>query len=200
MFLPVIVLLLVGMVEIAKFTYTYYTLRKTVYSVAGYLSSQQGVNFCSATDPLIAAGVSFGLTGTTDNTAPVLVTGLDPSMITVAAQRATTTPGGTTTLAACDCSQDCDVSQGYPPPDYIVVSLTGYTLTPYLTDTATTHTYTAPDQVLCCTRQPDRTHRSDQIWPPPSVGSLRVTRPTTTRCRLPARLKTPAGNPTRAGS
>jgi hypothetical protein len=129
MFIPVILLLLVGMVQIAKFTYTYYTLRKTVDSIAGYLSSQQGVNFCNSADPTIAQGVSFGLTGTTDNSAPVNVTGLDPTMVTITGLHADST-GGVTTFTPCDCATYCDISQGQLPPDFITVSITGYTLTP----------------------------------------------------------------------
>lgn len=138
LFLPLVVLLLVGMTQIAKFTYTYFSLRKTVYSVAGYLSAQQGVNFCNAGDPNIAAAISFGLTGTSDNSLPVLITGLDPTMVSVVAQRATPTAGGSTSLAPCDCSSDCDISQGELPPDFIVVSINGYTLTPRIPTLAQT--------------------------------------------------------------
>jgi Flp pilus assembly protein TadG len=41
MFLPALMTLLVGMFQIAQITYTYYTLRKAVYAVATYLSTQQ---------------------------------------------------------------------------------------------------------------------------------------------------------------
>ena len=81
MLIPVMVLLLVGMAQIAKITYLYVTLRKTVYSVASYLSAQEGVNFCDSGDPLIAAAINFGLTGTTDNSQPVFVGGLTAEMI-----------------------------------------------------------------------------------------------------------------------
>src|SRR5437588_7719930 len=87
MLIPVIVLLLVGMAQIAKITYLYFTLKKTVYSVASYLSNQQSVNFCDSGDPLIAAAVNFGITGSTDNSLPVFVGGLTPTMISVTAQR-----------------------------------------------------------------------------------------------------------------
>lgn len=83
MLMPVLFLLLVGMNQLAKITYTYYTLRKTVYSIATYLSAQQGVNFCDPADPTIAAAINFGLTGTTDGSQPVFVTGLTPAMIQV---------------------------------------------------------------------------------------------------------------------
>src|SRR5205823_1541663 len=87
MLIPVMVLLLVGMAQIAKITYLYVTLRKTVYSVASYLSAQEGVNFCDSGDPLIAAAINFGLTGTTDNSQPVFVGGLTAEMISITPQR-----------------------------------------------------------------------------------------------------------------
>ena len=55
LWIPVIVLLLVGMVQIGKVTYLYYSLKKAVYSAARYISVQQGVNFCDlSTDPNVA--------------------------------------------------------------------------------------------------------------------------------------------------
>src|SRR5580692_11891623 len=83
-FLPLLMTLLVGMFQIAQITYTYYTLRKAVYAVATYLSTQQGVNFCNNPgDPGIANAISFGLTGTTDPTQPDVVAGLTKDMIAV---------------------------------------------------------------------------------------------------------------------
>ena len=118
--MPIILLLLVGMGQIAKITYTYYTLRKTVYSVASYLSSQQGVNFCDPGDPIIAAAITFGLTGTTDNTQPVFVTGLTAAMIQVTPESIDPLTG---TLAAY--AAQCQGSPTFAgvPPDQIVVSI-----------------------------------------------------------------------------
>ena len=50
MFVPIVVTLLVGMVQIGKITYVYYTLRKTMYTMARYVAVQQGVNFCDDTN------------------------------------------------------------------------------------------------------------------------------------------------------
>ena len=65
MFMPVLLLLLVGMVQLGKITYVYYTLKKSLYAAATFLSTQQGVNFCDDADPSIAAAKEFALTGTT---------------------------------------------------------------------------------------------------------------------------------------
>jgi len=129
MLIPMIVLLIVGMAQIGKITYTYYTLRKTVYSIASYLSNQQGVNFCDPNDPAVAAAVAFGLTGTTDNSQPVFVGGLRPDMIQVTAQRYDPVAQ---TLGPCSCDvTGCDAAAGGGSPNYIVVSIpNGYQIQP----------------------------------------------------------------------
>ncbi|HXJ42514.1 MAG TPA: TadE family protein [Bryobacteraceae bacterium] len=128
MMVPVIVLLLVGMVQIARITYVYVELRKVVYSVASYLSTQQGVDFCNPTDLNIAAAVNFGLTGTTDNTQPVFITGLTPEMIQIVPQRYDSL---TQTIGTCSCSiNGCDVAAGGGAPNYITVAISGYSIQP----------------------------------------------------------------------
>ncbi len=120
MLMPVILLLLVGMAQIAKITYTYYTLRKTVYAIATYLSTQQAVNFCDPADPTVTAAINFGLTGTTDASQPVFVRGLTASMIRV-------TPESLDPLSASPTSYATQCSGGLgfagAPPDQIVVSI-----------------------------------------------------------------------------
>ena len=120
MLMPIILLLLVGMVQLGKITYLYYTLRKTVYSIATYLSTQQGVNFCDPSDPTIAAAVNFGLTGTTDNSQPVFVFGLTAAMIQVTPEAVDPVAG---TLGPY--GSGCAGSPAFDgtPPDQIVVSI-----------------------------------------------------------------------------
>lgn len=136
MLMPLILVLLVGMVNIAKITYTYYTLRKTVYSIASYLSAQQGVNFCDPADPTIAAAISFGLTGTTDNSQPVFVTGLTAAMIEVTPESIDPVTGMLSAYGS-----GCVASPAFDgaPPDQIVVSIpAGYMMTariPFLPET-----------------------------------------------------------------
>src|ERR1019366_7813262 len=121
MLTPLIVLLLTGMVTIARITYTWYTLRKTVYSIARYVGTQQGVNFCSASDPAITQAINFGLTGTTDGSQPVFVTGLTADMFQITAEQYD--PVGQT-ISACSCGlPGCDPTQGGSAPDFIVVSM-----------------------------------------------------------------------------
>jgi hypothetical protein len=52
MWLPVLFLLISGIVQFGKITYIYYSLQKTMTTVAGLLAVQNGVNFCpDAGDP-----------------------------------------------------------------------------------------------------------------------------------------------------
>jgi Flp pilus assembly protein TadG len=130
LFVPVVVTLLVGMTQIGKITYTYYTLRKTMYTMARYVAVQQGVNFCDDADPAIVAAKNFAVSGTStqDGSAPVLPN-LTSDMISVAAERVDAQSG---TVGACDCSvTGCDAAAGGRAPDFIVVSIpNGYEVSP----------------------------------------------------------------------
>ena len=126
MFIPVILLLLVGMVQIGKITYLYYSLKKAVYAAARYISVQQGVNFCDlSNDPNVTAAIQFAITGTTDGSATPLISNLTPDMFQVTAQcvdSATGAPGP---------CPDTGCPTVSPRPDYILVSMpTGYTFQP----------------------------------------------------------------------
>jgi hypothetical protein len=117
--IPLITLLLVGMVTVARITYLYYTLRKTVYSVARYVGTQQGVNFCDSTDQTLVNAIAFGLNGTTDPTQPAFVFGLTPSMVIITAQQYDPVTGAL--------SDFCASGQGVEP-DFIAVSIQGYSI------------------------------------------------------------------------
>lgn len=121
LFIPILLLLLAGMVQIAKITYQYYTLKKTLYSLARYVSTQQSVNFCNDADPVVAAAKNFVLTGTTDDTAPLLIPDLTADMIRVQAERY---DPDTQSLGECQCSSTgCDAAEGGQSPDFVVVSI-----------------------------------------------------------------------------
>ena len=129
MFLPLVLSLLIGTVELARVTYTYYQLEKLMYNLARYIGTQQGVNVCDPQDPAIVAGENYALTGTTDSAENPIVPRLTPAMFQVRAERYDPVAQQ---LAVCDCSvTGCDASQGGLPPDFIVVSLPdGYTVRP----------------------------------------------------------------------
>lgn len=130
LFVPIVVTLLVGMVQIGKVTYVYYTLRKALYTMARYVAVQQGVNFCDAGDATILAAKNFAVSGSsTEDGAEAVLPNLTADMISIGIERVDTQSG---TLGACDCSvTGCDASAGGRPPDFIVVSIpNGYEVTP----------------------------------------------------------------------
>ena len=101
MLLPIVLALLLGTVELARITYTYYMLQKTMLTLARYLGTQQGVNLCDGEDPTVQSAINYALTGSTDTSENPIVPGLTPSMFQVTAERYD--PTGQQ-LAACDCS------------------------------------------------------------------------------------------------
>ena len=121
LWIPVMVLLLVGMVQVGKITYLYYTLKKTVYSAARYLSTQQGVDFCDPNDASIQAAIQFALTGTTDGSGTTLVENLTPSMLQVSTECVDPYSGA---LGACSLN-GCGSAVGAQRPDYVVVTIPG---------------------------------------------------------------------------
>lgn len=121
MFLPVMFVMLFGMIEIAKFTYTYYTLQKTLMTVARFLGTQQGVNFCDDADTIVQQAKQYAVTGTSDAAGESLVRNLTVDQIQVRIERVTS---GTDEVGECECSvTGCDTANGGVGPDYIVVSI-----------------------------------------------------------------------------
>jgi hypothetical protein len=129
MLVPILVGLLVGTVELARVTYTYYMLQRVMFNLARYLGTQQGVNFCDGEDPTVQAAINYALTGMTDSSENPVVPGLTPAMFSIRVERYDST---SKQVVACECSAvGCDASQGGLPPGYIVVSLTdGYPVHP----------------------------------------------------------------------
>ncbi len=130
LFVPLVVTLLVGMVQIGKITYVYYTLRKALFTAARYVSVQQNVNFCDDANAAIVAAKNFAVSGTSseEGAAPVLPN-LTTDMISISIERDDRASGA---LGVCDCSvTGCDAAAGGGPPDFIVVSIPGgYNVSP----------------------------------------------------------------------
>jgi hypothetical protein len=129
MFLPILILLLMGTLELGRIAYTYYTLTKIMYSMARYLGTQQGTNLCSSTDPNVVAAISFALNGSTDNSGLPVIADLTADMIAIRLESVDQTSGA---ISECACAvPGCDTSTGGTPPDYIVVYIpNGYSITP----------------------------------------------------------------------
>lgn len=120
-FVPVLILLLLGTIEFGRLAYTYYTLNKMMYTAARYAGTQQGVNFCDDADASITAAKGLALTGTADSSGDPLIANLSADMIAIRAERVSATSGD---IQQCDCTATgCDASQGGLPPDFIVVSI-----------------------------------------------------------------------------
>ena len=128
MWLPVMFLLIGGLIQFGKITYIYYSLEKTMTTIASLLAVQNGVNFCpEAGDPTITAAIQFALTGSTDGSGTPAITGLTADMITV-----TTQCIDPVTLTLGDCAvSGCGTPVGAQRPDFITVSMpNGYIVQP----------------------------------------------------------------------
>jgi hypothetical protein len=126
--LPIVAALLIGTVELARVSYTYYMLQKIVFTLARYLGTQQGVNFCDGQDVSVQAAINYAISGTTESADNPTVPGLVPGMFQINIERY---DPATQTLLPCDCSSTgCDATAGGLPPDFIVVSLTNYNVQP----------------------------------------------------------------------
>ncbi len=132
LFIPILVLLMVGMVDLGQITYTYYVLRNTLYSVGRYAAVQQGIDFCDPNDPQVMGAINLGLTGTgVDPGTDPIIPGLTSDMISVNAEIVDPTSGVPT---ACPCAiTGCDTEQGGTEPTFITVSIpNGYPMTPVI--------------------------------------------------------------------
>ena len=125
MFIPVLVLLIVGMVQFGKITYQYYVIKKIVYAAARQVSLLPGVNFCDlANDPAAQAAIAFALN---DSTGTPLIPNLTADQLQITAA---CLPAGDPTAPPAPCDQP-----GCPTiaqrPDYVVVSIpNGYQVRP----------------------------------------------------------------------
>lgn len=129
LWVPFFFILFMGTVELGRVTYTYYTLQKTLNSVARMLSSQPNINFCNPYDPTIEQIKQMAILGSSEtNRSPSeglggLLVHLTPEMIEVHAERYSRDTG---VIAPCDCSAQaggCDTSVGGRGPDYVTVTI-----------------------------------------------------------------------------
>lgn len=117
MMFPLLMLLFLGLVEFARVGWTYFTAQKMLYTLARYISTQQGVNLCDAADLSVTQAKNLALTGTTDNSADPVITGLTADSFTLRAERLDPDSGE---ITECDCSATgCDAGQGGRAPDFI---------------------------------------------------------------------------------
>lgn len=123
LFIPILVLLIVGMVQFGKITYQYYTIKKIVYAAARQLSLLQGVNFCDlANDAAAQAAIQLALN---DSTGTPLIANLTADMLQISTYCIT---GPDTPPAPCDNPGCPTIAQR---PDFVTVSIpAGYQVRP----------------------------------------------------------------------
>lgn len=125
LWIPILVLLVVGTIQFGKITYTYYSLRKAVFSVARYLAVQQGTDFCNlAGDTNAQNALNFGVNDPTTGTP--LISGLTTDMLVITTECVDPATGA---VGACDTS-GCGAAAGAQRPDYIIVSVSGFLIQP----------------------------------------------------------------------
>ena len=117
--MPVLLLLLVGMVQFGKTTYIYYTLKKTLYGVATIVATQQSVDFCDLSNPIITSAKAVALSGTASSEAESLISSLTADMIQVDME---CTDAASGEVGPCS-TGGCEGPAGGPRPDFIIVSI-----------------------------------------------------------------------------
>ena len=133
-FIPLVILFLLGMMDFGRITYTYYQLQKVMHSFARIAGTQQNINLCDAGNDVLAQAIAVARTGTGDASAESIILGLQASDFRVRVERYNPESDS---IAECDCSSTgCDTTQGGTSPDFIVVDLVnGYPVTlriPYI--------------------------------------------------------------------
>jgi len=117
--LPLLVSLLYGMVELARVSYTYFTLHKILYALARDVGTQSQIDFCAG-DLAFESSKNFALRGGLEDAAESIIPGLLSDQISIAFQRRDATSGD-----LLDYTAECGASSAGPGPDYIVVSIPG---------------------------------------------------------------------------
>lgn len=127
LFIPILLMLLFGMVELARITWTYFTLQKILYTVGRYAATQPAVNFCDDADPILTDAKNLATRGVGDAAGELQLASLTPDLIQVRLERIQTDSGA---LGDCECSATgCDNAQGGRGPDFVVVSVAeGYSI------------------------------------------------------------------------
>jgi hypothetical protein len=121
LFVPILAMLLYGSLEMARITWTYYTLQKMMYTIARYAGTQVGANFCDDTDPVLTDAKTLALRGIGETTGDPLLPSLTADQIQIRIERLDADTQG---LGECECSvTGCDLAQGGRGPDYIIVSI-----------------------------------------------------------------------------
>ena len=117
LFIPILLLLIVGTVQIGKLAYLDYTLRKIVYAAARQVAVQQSINFCDVADDQTAqTALNFALN---DTTGTPIVANLTALQLTTQCSDPNNLGGA---MIPCDTS-NCDSLTVAGRPDFVTVSI-----------------------------------------------------------------------------
>lgn len=125
LWIPFLVLLVAGMIQLGKISYTYYSLRKAIFTAGRYLAVQQGVNFCDLADD-VNAQTAVNLAVNDPTSGAQLISGLTSDMLTIATECVDPTSGA---VGPCNVG-GCGAAAGAQRPDYLIVSVSGFTIQP----------------------------------------------------------------------
>jgi hypothetical protein len=121
LFLPILLMLFIGTVELARIGWIYFTLSKQLYLMARYVGTQEGVNFCDDSDAAVAAAKNLAVRGSTDDSNEPILPDFTTDMVSLRLERYS---ADSEDLGECDCSNTgCDIATGGRQPDYIVASI-----------------------------------------------------------------------------
>jgi Flp pilus assembly protein TadG len=122
--IPLLLVILAGGVQFARVFYTYQTLQKAWRGGAALLAHSSGVNYCDAGDATIAASKNLMIYGNLQGSGMEIARGLANIPIQVVPERQAP---NSTAVNTCPCgtrdADDCDVSAGGRPPDFVAVNL-----------------------------------------------------------------------------
>ena len=120
MWIPILLLLIGGMIQLGKLTYLDYVLNKIVYNAARNLATAQNLNFCDPGDPAMAAAINGAINDPA--TSQPLIANLTADMLVVTTQCLDATGA----IGTCDVS-GCQGVAGAQRPNYVTVAITnGY--------------------------------------------------------------------------
>ena len=121
--IPILMLLMFGVFQIARVFYTYHTLQKALRGGAGFIAHLSGVNYCDDQNESFLDARNYIVYGNLEGSGVPVVNGLTPEMIQILPERA---DAETATVDQCPCSDEassCDITSGGRVPDYVVVNL-----------------------------------------------------------------------------
>jgi len=120
---PILMLLLFGVVQLARVYYTYHTLQKALRGGAGFIAHLSDVNYCDDQNESFLDARNYIVFGNLQGSGSPVVNGLTPEMVQIIPERADV---DTASVALCACSSDgasCDITSAGRAPDYVVVNL-----------------------------------------------------------------------------